>query len=168
VRKEKQQRIHEKGNVQASLGTSSGMGNSASLEGKEPLSRGLFYQPPVSSLASGRSLSIAVTQVATWKTANEMLGGEKGGAAIKEESSGLSLSLPLAKSLTNFTQSLARTSGHSAQNSDKSGGISKSLLTSMSNAQKAQAKNRGRFGLMGCVGCSSCSVAHAGPSSMGP
>jgi hypothetical protein len=151
--------------VQASLGTSGGLGNSTPLEGKEPLARGLCYQPPASSLASGRSLSIAVTQEATWKTANEVLGGTRSASAMSKESSALSLPLNM---FSGVTRTLSQTSAQSAQMSEKSARISKSILKSASKAQKAQVKNRVTFGIMGCVGCSAISVSHTGPSSMGP
>lgn len=130
-----------------------------------PLSRGLFYEPPTSSLASGRSLSTAVTQAATWATANDVIASS---SAMKSNSAMSSQSLPFK------TAGLSKTlSQHSALLADQ-GGNSNSSSKALLKKKKVQLRKNSKMermtgGLLRCAGCTAAPpISNMGASTMGP
>lgn len=136
---------------------------------KESLSRGLFYQPPTSSLASGRSFSMAATQATTWKTAKELQSNSamSGSSAPLKQAAGASRQVSLS-----LSRSLSRMSGQQAEQSEqppqaKTGASSKAVAKKVPKVQvKTMVGMVGMSGIMRCAGCAA-PVSAMGPSTMG-
>lgn len=157
--------------------TGSATGTSTTASNKDYLARGLCYEPPTSSLASARTLSAAVTQPATWATANEVLAGLRTSGSGMKSTSAMSAHSARSQTLKGSGASKAL-SVSSSQNGGGTGSpeasssitnplakkSAQSAASQQSQASLLRRKNRTTSSLKTFLRCTGCSAQD--PSAM--